>query len=155
MKTSRFCHYIHNIVIEVIINVTNRAGPRGFVYWGCGGRALKAEGVNRAGRAGMGGRREWEWGWIPLLLEGVRGSSHGFFLKICVSENAFHYTPRKLCLWWVYCFHLRPSVRPSVTFCFFDILKGLCWIFIKPCEHVHISKTNTLDKKVRARGQFY
>ena len=58
VKTSRFCHYIHNIVMEVIINVTNRAGPRGFVYWGCGGRALKAEGVNRAGRAGMGGRRE-------------------------------------------------------------------------------------------------
>ena len=47
------------------------------------------------------------------------------------------------------------SVRPSVTFCFFNILKSHCWIFIKPCKHVHICKTNTLDKKVRARGQFY
>ena len=28
-------------------------------------------------------------------------------------------SPRKLCLWWVYCFHVvRASVRPSVTFCF-------------------------------------
>ena len=64
----------------------------------------------------------------------------------------------------VYCFHVvrpcvhpsvRPSVRPSVTFCFLNILKSLCWIFIKPCKHVNICKTNTLDKKVRARGQFY
>ena len=47
------------------------------------------------------------------------------------------------------------SVRPSVTFCFLNILKSHCWIFIKPCKHVHICKTNTLDKKVRARGQFY
>ena len=46
-------------------------------------------------------------------------------------------------------------VRPSVTFCFFNILKSHCWIFIKPCKHVHICKTNTLDKKIRARGQFY
>ena len=50
---------------------------------------------------------------------------------------------------------VRASVRPSVTFCFFNILKSYCWIFIKPCKHVHICKTNTLDKKVRARGQFY
>ena len=41
-----------------------------------------------------------------------------------------------------------PSMRPSVT-------KSYCCIFIKPCKHVHICKTNTLDKKVRARGQFY
>ena len=46
------------------------------------------------------------------------------------------------------------SVRPSVTFCFLNILKSHCWIFIKPCKHVHICKTNTLDKKVRARGQY-
>ena len=78
------------------------------------------------------------------------------------------YTPRKLCLWWVYCFHvvrvcvrvcvrvsMRASVRPSVTFCFLNILNSQCWIFIKPCKHVHICKTNTLYKKVRARGQFY
>ena len=46
-------------------------------------------------------------------------------------------------------------VRPSVTLCFLNNLKSHCWIFIKPCKHVHICKTNTLDKKVRARGQFY
>ena len=68
--------------------------------------------------------------------------------------------PRKHCLWWIYCFHVvcpsvRPCVRPSVTLCFLNILKSHCWIFIKPCKHVHICKTNTLNKKVRARGQFY
>ena len=26
-------------------------------------------------------------------------------------KGRFYYTPRKLCLWWVYCFHI---VRPSV-----------------------------------------
>ena len=50
---------------------------------------------------------------------------------------------------------VRPCVRPSVTFCFLNILKSHGWIFIKPCKHVHICKTNTLNKKVRARGQFY
>ena len=48
-----------------------------------------------------------------------------------------------------------PCVRPSVTFCFLNILKSHCWNFIKPCKYVHICKTNTLSKKVRARGQFY
>ena len=52
------------------------------------------------------------------------------------------------------CPSVRPSVRPSVTLCFLNILKSHCWIFIKPCKHVHICKTNFLDKKVRARGQF-
>ena len=52
----------------------------------------------------------------------------------------------------VFTLSVRASVRPSVTFCFFNILKSHCWIFIKPCKHVHICKTNTLDKKVRARG---
>ena len=47
------------------------------------------------------------------------------------------------------------SVRLSVTFCFLNILKSHCWIFIKPCKHVHICKSNTLNKKVRVRGQFY
>ena len=46
-------------------------------------------------------------------------------------------------------------VRPSVTLCFLNILKSHGWIFIKPCKHVHICKTNFLDKKVRSRGQFY
>ena len=50
---------------------------------------------------------------------------------------------------------VRASVRPSVTLCFLNILKSHCWIFIKPCKHVHICKTKTLNKKVRARGQFY
>ena len=50
---------------------------------------------------------------------------------------------------------VRPSVCPSVTLCYLNILKSHCWIFIKPCKHVHICKTNVLDKKVRARGQFY
>ena len=45
--------------------------------------------------------------------------------------------------------------RPSVTLCFLNILNSHCWIFIKLCKHVHICKTNNLDKKVRARGQFY
>ena len=48
-----------------------------------------------------------------------------------------------------------PSVRPSVTLYFLNNSKSHCWIFIKPCKHVHICKTNTLDKKVRTRGQFY
>ena len=34
-------------------------------------------------------------------------------------------------------------VRPSVTFCFLNILKSHSWVFIKPCKHVHICKTNT------------
>ena len=50
---------------------------------------------------------------------------------------------------------VRPPVRPSVTFCFLNNSKSHCWIFIKPCKHVHICKTNTSDKKVRARGQFF
>ena len=53
------------------------------------------------------------------------------------------------------CPSVRPSVRPSVTLCFLNNSRSHCWIFIKPCKHVHICKTNTLDKKVRARGQFY
>ena len=47
------------------------------------------------------------------------------------------------------------SVRPSVTFCFLNNLKSNCWIFIKLCKNIHICKTSTLNKKVRARGQFY
>ena len=50
---------------------------------------------------------------------------------------------------------VHACVRPSVTLCFLNIFKSHCWIFIKPCKHVHICKTNTLNKKVRARGQFY
>ena len=55
----------------------------------------------------------------------------------------------------VFTLSVRPSVRPYVTLCFLNNSKSHCRIFIKPCKHVHICKTNTLDKKVRARGQFY
>ena len=65
------------------------------------------------------------------------------------------YTPRKLCLWWGILFSRCPCVRPSVTLCFLNVLKSHGWIFIKPCKHVHICKANTLNKKVRVRGQFY
>ena len=75
-----------------------------------------------------------------------------------------YYTPRKLCLWWGILFSRCPCVRPCmrvcvcpsiVTFYFFNNLESHCWIFIKPCKHVHICKTNTFAQKVRARGQFY
>ena len=82
-----------------------------------------------------------------------------------VSLNCFRFTEGK----WLYppqtlfvvgilfsrCPCVRACVRPSVTFCFFNILKSHCWIFIKPCKHVIICKTNTLDKKVRVRSQLY
>ena len=88
------------------------------------------------------------------LTGGCTGLSESALVKMPYS------TPCKLCLWWVYCFHVvcpsvRACVRPSVTFCFLNNSKIHCWIFIKPCKHVRICKTNTLDKKVRARGQFY
>ena len=51
----------------------------------------------------------------------------------------------------VFMLSVRPFVRASVL----NILESHCLIFIKPCKHVYICKTNTLDKKVRARGQFY
>ena len=62
-----------------------------------------------------------------------------------------------VCFFGIYIFTLSvcACVRPSVTFGFFNILKSHCWIFIKPCKHVHICKTNTLDKKVRARVYIY
>ena len=41
------------------------------------------------------------------------------------------------------CLSVRASARPSVTLCFLNILKSHGWIFIKPCKHVHICKTNT------------
>ena len=47
-----------------------------------------------------------------------------------------------------------PCVCLSVTLCYLNIFSH-CWILIKPCKHVYICKTNTSNKKVRARGQFY
>ena len=52
------------------------------------------------------------------------------------------------------CQSVGSCVCPSVTFCFLNILKSHCWNFIKLCKHIYIYKTNTLSKKVRARGQF-
>ena len=83
-----------------------------------------------------------------------------FFHSYTPANFVCLYPPRKLCLWWVYCFDvvrasISMSIRPSVTFCFLNILKSHCWIFIKPCKHVYTCKANTLNKKVRARGQFY
>ena len=50
---------------------------------------------------------------------------------------------------------LLPQLLMEQFDTFLNIFKSHCWIFIKPCKHVYICKTNTLDKKVRARGQFY
>ena len=78
------------------------------------------------------------------------------------TEAAFLYPPQTLFVGGILfsrCPSVRasvlPSVRPSVTLCFLNNSKSHCRIFIKPFKHVHICKTNTLDKKVRARGQFY
>ena len=91
----------------------------------------------------------------------------GSTLFIFLYAGGCSYTPRKLCRGYTVftlsvraCVcpsvrNARPCVRPSVTLCFLNNSKSHCWIFIKPCKHVHICKTNTLDKKVRARGQFY
>ena len=77
------------------------------------------------------------------------------FTLTCILPQDTLLYPCKLCGGYtVFKVSVRPSVRASVTFCFLNILSH-CWIFIKPCKHVHICKTNTLDKKVRARGQFY
>ena len=38
---------------------------------------------------------------------------------------------------------------------FLDILKSHQWNFIKPCKHIPIFKTNTNNKILRARGQYY
>ena len=68
--------------------------------------------------------------------------------RICVPTKVLEYwrvrfsflyfLPRKLCLGRVYCFHIvRPSVcasvRPSVTFCFFNI----SWSFMEFNQTLH------------------
>ena len=103
--------------------------------------------------------------WIRSQTSTLPSALHNSICTYTVFMSiSIYYTLRKLCLWWVYCFHgdracvrvcVRPCIRPSVTFCFLNILKSHCWIFIKPCKHVHICKTNILSKKVRTRGQFY
>ena len=40
-------------------------------------------------------------------------------LNICMKEFSIEkiiFDPRKLCLWWVHCFHAHASVRLSITF---------------------------------------
>ena len=104
---------------------------------------------------------------IPLLesiISRLTTSKISNFMLVSVAEKAdlsltffFLYPPQTLFVVGILFSRpsVRASVRPSVTFCFLNILKSPCWIFIKPCKHVHICMTNTLDKKVRARGQFY
>ena len=100
---------------------------------------------------------------ITLCFLNILKSHRWIFIKPCkhvhICKYSYFYNPRILCLWlgilFSRCPSVRPSVRLSVTLCFLNILKSHCWIFIKPCKHVHICKTNTLNKKVRARGQFY
>ena len=67
------------------------------------------------------------------------------FSLIMLFVYAWLYPPQTL---FVVCilFSRCPSVR---NVCFLYNSKSHCWIFIKPCKHVHICKTNTLDKKVR------
>ena len=71
-----------------------------------------------------------EYGNLPLIIPPANFVCGGYTVFMCV----------------------RASVRPSVTLCFLNIFKSHRWIFIKPCKHVYICKTNTLNKKVRARG---
>ena len=97
----------------------------------------------------------------------VLGCLSVFFLQKTSNQNfktftiivaALLYPPQTLFVVGIlfsHCPSVRPCVRSSVTLCFLNILNNHCWIFIKPCKHVHICKTNTLNKKVRARGQFY
>ena len=59
--------------------------------------------------------------------------------------KTFLYPPQTLFVvgYTVFTLSVRPSVRPSVTFCFLNNLKSNCWIFIKLCKNIHICKTNT------------
>ena len=84
------------------------------------------------------------------------------FTDVVKSYLSLEFLRSQICLYTPANFVVRPCVRASVrasvrnvTFCFLNILKSHRWIFIKPCKHVNICKTNTLDKKVRDRGQFY
>ena len=86
--------------------------------------------------------------WAMYMWKKIKMCIKSEFKEIC-------YTPRKLCLWGVYCFHIRPSVRPSVTFWFFfNTLKRQWWKFIKFCRHIDIDKMSVYNRKLRARGQF-
>ena len=94
---------------------------------------------------------------VPLLilynLQQTTISNFEAWLTILMKSRTLLYLPANFVCRGYTVFTL--SVRPSVTLCLLNNSKSHCWIFIKPCKHVHICKTNTLDKKVRARGQFY
>ena len=66
----------------------------------------------------------------------------------------YFYTPFKFVCggYTVFKVSVRSCVRLSGTFCFLNILKSLCWIFIKLCKHILTCKTNTLNKKNKGWG---
>ena len=93
--------------------------------------------------------------WRPPSVHSVRPcvllSVHTFCLSGTISQ---YLLVRFVCgEYTVFMLSVCACVCQSVTFCFLNNLKSHCWIFIKPCKHVHICKTNTLDKIVRDRGQ--
>ena len=66
---------------------------------------------------------------MSVTQESVKSAFCIHIPGVCQSQGKFSYiyTPRKLCLWWVYCFHVvlpsvLPCMRPFVTFCFLNIL---------------------------------
>ena len=76
--------------------------------------------------------------------------------ECCDHSSAFNFewisfiTPQTLFMvgkLFSHCPSVCACVGPSVTFCYLNILKSHGWIFIIPCKHVHICKTNTLNKK--------
>ena len=86
----------------------------------------------------------------------ARSSFKPFDTLMVLLKEFFIPTANFVCgVYTVFTLSVRAWVRTSVTFCFLNILRSHCWIFIKPCKHVHICKVNNLNKKVRARGQFY
>ena len=50
---------------------------------------------------------------------------------------------------------IHPSICPSATFWFFNILKRQWWNFIKFGKHIDIHKMNIYNRKIMARGQFF
>ena len=86
----------------------------------------------------------------------VSGQFVSCFAEYFYEQDSSHFfIPPANFVYAVFTLSVRLCVRPSVTFCFLNNSQSHFWIFIKPCKHVHICKTNTLGKKVRARGQFY
>ena len=87
------------------------------------------------------------WAWKSFL-------SSSLVFSLLYLPFFYFYTPANFVCGGYTVFKLSHHASVRNVF-FFNILKSHGWIFIKPCKHVHICKTNTLDKKVRARGQFY